>query len=251
RKALAQLRGLGVQVRLGTRVTAVDPGEVRIGDERIPCSVVLWAAGVRANGLTRTLGVPTDRSGRVIVEPDLSVPGHPHAFVIGDAALARDKDGSPLPGVSPVAMQEARAVARSITRLAAGKPATPFAYFDKGSMATIGRSRAVAQVGRIHLSGLLAWLAWLVVHIWYLIGFRNRLIVMINWAWSYLTYRRGARIITGYAAPDALAMLHGSRPSQAQAAGTLAASPRAAGGGDGAERRSTPGERPPQPARVP
>lgn len=202
-RAIAQLHELGVEVRTGARVSSVEPGGVRLGEERIACSVVLWAAGVRANPLTKTLGVALDRADRVIVSDDLSVPGHPRAFVIGDAALVRGKDGKPLPGVSPVAMQEARAVARSIQRAADGQESTAFHYDDKGSMATIGRSRAVAMIGRIHLYGFIAWLAWLLVHIWYLIGFKNRLVVMINWAWSYVTYRRGARLITGYAAPDA------------------------------------------------
>ncbi len=201
--ALRQLRELGVEVRTGARVTAVGPESVRVGDETLPCSIVLWAAGVRANPLTKSLGVPLDRSDRVLVNRDLTVPGQPRAFVIGDAARFDGKDGKPLPGVSPVAMQQARAVAAAIRRaVASGREseATPFEYFDKGSMATIGRSRAVAQMKRLHLSGLLAWLAWLVVHIWYLIGFKNRLVVMIVWAWSYATYGRGARLITGYGA---------------------------------------------------
>jgi NADH dehydrogenase len=202
--ALAQLRELGVDVRTGARVSSIEPGRVRLGSECLPCSVILWAAGVCANALTRTLGAVLDRSGRVLVNEDLSVPGHPRAFVVGDAALLRGKDGQPLAGVSPVAMQEARTVARTIRRAIAGKDAIAFHFVDKGSMATIGRSRAIAMLGRMHLSGWVAWLAWLFVHIWYLIGFRNRLVVMINWAWSYVTYRRGARLITGYAAPDAI-----------------------------------------------
>jgi NADH:ubiquinone reductase (H+-translocating) len=205
--ALRQLRELGVDVRTGARVSSIEPGHVRLGSESMPCSVILWAAGVRANALTKTLGASLDRSGRVLVNEDLSVPGHPRAFVVGDAALVRGEDGQPLPGVSPVAMQEARSVARSIRRAIAGKDASAFHYVDKGSMATIGRSRAIAMIGRIHLSGWIAWLAWLSVHIWYLIGFRNRLVVMINWAWSYVTYRRGARLITAYAAPDAIEAL--------------------------------------------
>jgi NADH:ubiquinone reductase (H+-translocating) len=140
------------------------------------------------------------------VEKDLSVPGHPRVFVIGDAARLDGKDGQPLPGVSPVAMQEARTVAKSIRRALVGRDTLSFRYFDKGSMATIGRRRAIAMLDRMHLSGFLAWMAWLLVHIWYLIGFRNRLVVLITWAWSYVTYRRGARLITGYgrrAAPAA------------------------------------------------
>jgi NADH dehydrogenase len=200
--AARQLGQLGVEVLAGARVTAIEPGSVRLGDNVIPCSVALWAAGVRANGLTPTLGVPLDGGGRVMVERDLTIAGHPRAFVIGDAAHLDDKSGHLLPGVSAVAMQEARAVARSIRRSLDGKSPVTFEYFDKGSMATIGRSRAIAQIGRLHLSGLVAWLAWLVVHIFYLIGFKNRLVVMIAWAWSYLTYGRGARLITGYAHPS-------------------------------------------------
>jgi NADH dehydrogenase len=141
------------------------------------------------------LGVPLDKAGRVLVAPDLSLPGHPEVFVIGDMARV-DQDGAPLPGVSPVAMQEARSVARNVVRAGRGEARVPFRYKDKGSMATIGRSRAVAQAGRVHLSGFVAWLMWLTVHIWYLIGFRSRLVVLLTWAWSYFTYRRGARLIT-------------------------------------------------------
>jgi NADH dehydrogenase len=201
--ATAQLHELGVEVRTGATVTAIEPDCVHIGQESIPCSVVLWAAGVRANPLAATIGAPLDRMGRVVVEPDCSVPGHPRVFVIGDAARLDGKDGQPLPGVSPVAMQQARTVAKSIRRAIVGRDTLPFNYFDKGSMATIGRRRAIAMLDRMHLSGLLAWLAWLFVHIVYLIGYRNRLVVMINWAWSYFTYQRGARLITGYAAADA------------------------------------------------
>jgi len=199
--AVAQLHELGVAVRTGSHVTSIEPGCVVLGEERIDCALALWAAGVRAVPLTATLGAPLDRMGRVVVEKDLSVPGHPRAFVIGDAARLDGADGQPLPGVSPVAMQQARAVGRSIRRLLAGKDAAPFDYLDKGSMATIGRSRAIAMVQRMHLSGFVAWMAWLLVHIWYLIGFKNRLSVMITWAWSYFTYRRGARLITRQRAP--------------------------------------------------
>ncbi len=194
--AVAQLHELGVEVRTGARVTAIEPDRVRLGDEEICCAVVLWAAGIRASSLTACLGAPLDSTGRVRVDEDLCVPGHPRVFVIGDAARFDVADGKPLPGVSPVAMQQARCVARSIRRAIVGKDTVKFVYFDKGSMATIGRSRAIAMVQRMHLSGFLAWMAWLVVHIWYLIGFRNRLVVMLTWAWSYFTYRRGARLIT-------------------------------------------------------
>jgi NADH:ubiquinone reductase (H+-translocating) len=196
--AVSQLHELGVEVQTGTPVTSLEPGRVVLGDRSVPCSVVIWAAGVRANPLTATLGAPLDESGRVKVEKDLSVPGHPRVFVIGDAARLDGVDGRPLPGVSPVAMQQARTVARSIRRSLQAREAVPFHYFDKGSMATIGRRRAIAMVDRLHMSGFLAWMAWLLVHIWYLMGFRNRLVVLITWAWSYVTYRRGARLITGY-----------------------------------------------------
>jgi NADH dehydrogenase len=197
--AASQLRELGVEVRAGAKVTSIEPGLVRLGDEVIPCSVALWAAGVRAVPMTAWLGAPLDPLGRVKVDPDLRVPGQPRVFVIGDAARLDGPDGKPLPGVSPVAMQQARTVAKSIRRLIVGRDPLVFHYFDKGSMATIGRRRAIAQVQRMHMSGFLAWLAWLVVHIWYLVGFRNRLVVMITWAWSYFTYRRGARLIVGRA----------------------------------------------------
>jgi NADH dehydrogenase len=210
--AASQLRGLGVEVRTNARVTSIEPGCVRLGEESIACSIVLWAAGVRAVPLTKMLGVPLDKGGRVYVEKDLSVPGQRRAFVIGDAARFDGKDGMPLPGVSPVAMQQARTVAKSIRRAVVGKDTIPFEYFDKGSMATIGRSRAVAMMDRLHLSGFLAWLAWLLVHIWYLIGFKNRLVVLIIWAWSYVTYRRGARIITRHTAPDASRLLAAAKP---------------------------------------
>jgi NADH dehydrogenase len=199
--AVSQLHELGVVVRTGAPVTAIEPGRVVLGNERIDCSTVVWAAGVRAAPLTKTLGAPLDKMGRVLVENNLSVPGQPRAFVIGDAAHLNGKDGRPLPGVSPVAMQQARTVGKSVRRLLVGKDALVFEYFDKGTMATIGRRRAIAMVDRMHMSGFIAWMAWLFVHIWYLIGFKNRIVVMITWAWSYFTYRRGARIITRDAAP--------------------------------------------------
>jgi NADH dehydrogenase len=159
---------------------------------------VLWGAGVQTTSITKTLGVAIDRAGRVLVQTDLSVPGHPEAFVIGDAAAFLHQDGKPLPGVSPVAMQQGRAVAESIVRTLDGKPRAKFVYYDKGSMATIGRSRAVALVKGLKLSGFVAWLAWLFVHLIFLIGFRNRFVVLFSWMWSYFTYKRGARLITGH-----------------------------------------------------
>lgn len=215
--AASQLRELGVEVRTGARVTAIEPGLVRLGDEAIPCSVAVWAAGVRAVPMTAWLGAPLDPLARVKVDPDLRVPGQPRVFVIGDAARLDGPDGKPLPGVSPVAMQQARTVAKSIRRLILGKDSLVFHYLDKGSMATIGRRRAIAQVQRMHMSGFLAWLAWLLVHIWYLIGFKNRLVVMITWAWSYFTYRRGARLIVGRA-PVRLPLVGKTRVASASTA---------------------------------
>ena len=175
----------------------VRPGLVRVGEETIPAEVVLWAAGVSASPLGRALGVPVDRAGRVFVEPDLSIPGHREVFVIGDLATLKDKHGNLLPGVAPVAMQEGKFVARQIAADLAGNSRETFHYLDKGSLATIGRAAAIAQFGKVHISGFVAWLAWLFIHIMFLIGFRNRILVMIQWAWSYLTYERGARLITG------------------------------------------------------
>jgi len=197
RKAEDQLKRLGVEVRTSHAVTRIEPGAVWVGDERIPAPVVLWAAGVAASPLGRKLGVPVDRAGRVFVQPDLSIPGHPEVFVIGDLAALNDENGKMLPGVAPVAIQQGDWVAETIARDLEHQPRRDFRYRDKGSLATIGRAAAVAQFGKFQLSGYFAWLAWLFVHIFFLIGFRNRLLVMIQWAWSYLTYERGARLITG------------------------------------------------------
>ncbi|HKU24276.1 MAG TPA: NAD(P)/FAD-dependent oxidoreductase [Candidatus Sulfotelmatobacter sp.] len=199
RSAEEQLKHLGVEVRTSTMVTRVEPGAVCLGETRLPATVVLWAAGVAASPLGKALGAAVDRAGRVPVRPDLTVPGHPDVFVIGDLAAAQDEQGKPLPGVAPVAIQEGRFVAKLIREEVAGsiKVRPAFHYWDKGSLATIGRAAAVAQFGRIHISGFVAWLSWLFVHIFFLIGFRNRLLVFIQWAWSYFTYERGARLITG------------------------------------------------------
>lgn len=197
RKAEAQLRHLGVEVRTSRMVTRIEPGAVWVGDERIPAAVVLWAAGVAASPLGRKLAVPLDRAGRVLVQPDLSIPGRAEVFVIGDLAALNDEKGKMLPGVAPVAIQQGDWVADAIARDLNSQPRRNFHYRDKGSLATIGRAAAVAQFGKFELSGYFAWLAWLFVHILFLIGFRNRLLVMIQWAWSYLTYERGARLITG------------------------------------------------------
>lgn len=195
--AVRQLEGLGVSVWREGRVTDIDAGGVTLGEERIESDTVIWAAGVEATPLTGSLDVPRDRAGRVLVEPDLSVPGHPEAFVIGDAACFLHQTGKPLPGVAPVAHQMGRFVARSIRDTLAGRSRGTFRYVDKGNMATIGRSRAVADFGRLRLSGALAWVGWLAVHILFLIGFRNRLIVLVQWFWSYVTYQRGTRLILG------------------------------------------------------
>jgi NADH:quinone reductase (non-electrogenic) len=192
-----QLRGLGVDVQTNTMVTQVEPGAVRIGGTRIVAPVIIWAAGVAASPLGKKLGVPCDRAGRVLVQPDLSIPGHPDVFVVGDLASLKDENGKPVPGVAPAAMQEGTFVAKTIRRDLTGQPRENFKYWDKGSLATIGRAAAVAQFGKIHISGFIAWLSWLFIHIFFLIGFRNRLLVFIQWAWSYLTYERGARLITG------------------------------------------------------
>ncbi len=195
--AVKQLQRLGVEVRTNSAVTDVRPSEVHIGEEVVPATAVLWAAGVLASPLGRALGAPLDRAGRVLVEADLSIPGHREVFVIGDLASMKDAAGKPLPGVAPVAMQQGRFVARQIAADLRGKPRESFHYFDKGSLATIGRAAAIAQFGKVHISGYLAWLSWLFIHILFLIGFRNRIVVMFQWAWSYLTYERSARLITG------------------------------------------------------
>lgn len=195
--AKRQLERLGVEVRLNSAVTDVRPSEIHVGSDVLHATVVFWAAGVAASPLGRALGGPVDRAGRVLVEADLSLPGHPEVFVIGDLASLKQAEGMQLPGVAPVAMQEGRWVARQIAADLGGNPRTPFHYVDKGSLATIGRAAAVAQFGKVHISGFLAWLSWLFIHIFFLIGFRNRIIVMIEWAWSYFTYDRSARLITG------------------------------------------------------
>jgi len=198
-----QLKTLGVEVRTATKVKSINQGRVDLeGGETIFAENIIWAAGVSASPLTAKLGVELDRAGRVKVNPDLSVPGHPEVFAIGDIALVLGADGKPVPGVSPAAMQMARHAARLIGNelvLAGKSPRPPFQYRDKGSMATIGRSAAVAKLGRLEFSGFPAWLAWLGVHLIFLIGFRNKLAVLLQWAYAYFTYKRGARIITGLA----------------------------------------------------
>jgi NADH dehydrogenase len=199
-RALTQLRTLGVEVRLGAPVTDVLPDGVQIGGEQLRSYNVIWTAGVRAAPLTAALGAPLGPGGRVRVAPDCSLPGHPEVFVIGDAAWLRDPlTGTPVPGVSQGAMQMGRYVARVIDAELRGRPgarARPFRYHDLGSMATVGKSRAVAEIGRLHFGGLMAWLAWMALHITVLIGFRNRLAVLSSWIYSYVFFRRGSRLIT-------------------------------------------------------
>jgi NADH dehydrogenase len=207
RSALEQLQRLGVEVLTSTMVTNIEPGIISMGETRMNADVILWAAGVAASPLGKKLGVPVDRAGRVLVQPDLSIAGHPEVFVIGDLAALKDASGKIVPGVAPAAMQEGDFVAKVIRREVEPRQALQgqsahreaFQYWDKGSLATIGRAAAVAQFGKIHISGFMAWLAWLFVHILFLIGFRNRVLVFIQWAWSYFTYERGARLITGSA----------------------------------------------------
>jgi NADH:ubiquinone reductase (H+-translocating) len=197
RSAEEQLKRLGVEVHTSAMVTNVTPGAVHMGETQLAAAVIIWAAGVAASPLGKKLGAPVDRAGRVAVNPDLSLPGHPEVFVIGDLATVKDKDGKLLPGVAPVAMQEGKATAHNIAAELQGEPRKNFHYFNKGNLATIGRAAAIAEFGKIHISGFLAWLTWLFVHIFFLIGFRNRIIVLVQWAWAYFTYERGARLITG------------------------------------------------------
>jgi NADH dehydrogenase len=194
--ALKQLVDLGVEVRTGARATDLTETGVQVGDEFIPCRVKIWAAGNNASFVGKTLGVPIDRVGRVMVNDDLTIPGHPEVQVIGDLANFSHQTGQPLPGVSPVAMQQGRLAARNILAMIDGHKPQRFYYWDKGNMATIGRHKAVADLKLVHLSGLPAWLAWLFVHLIFLVGFRNRLLVLFQWAWAYLTFNAGARLIT-------------------------------------------------------
>ena len=194
--ARKQLTDLGVEVRTNSRATNLTEAGVQIGDEFIPCRVKIWAAGNNASFVGKTLGVPADRAGRVIVNEDLTVPGHPEVQVIGDLANFTHQTGEALPGISPVAMQQGRHAARNVLAMIKGRKAKRFRYWDKGTMATIGRNKAVADLRFLHLSGRLAWLAWLFVHIVFLVGFRNRLLVLFQWAWAYLTFDKGARLIT-------------------------------------------------------
>ncbi len=195
-RAAHSLGRLGVEVRTGTAVTGVTEDAVQLGAETVPTRTTLWAAGVAASPLGKSLGAPLDRSGRVVVEPDLTIPGHPEVSVIGDLASFAHGMARPVPGVAPAAMQMGKHAGQNILRAVKGQPRQPFRYKDRGSMATIGRAAGIAEVFGLKLSGYLGWLAWLFLHLVFLIGFKNRLVVLIQWMWSYLTYRRGARLIT-------------------------------------------------------
>jgi NADH dehydrogenase len=193
-KAEQQLRDLGVEVLTNAKVVGVDEHGVALADRRIDTRTVLWAAGVAASPLNKTIGAPLDRAGRVVVGPDLTVPGHREVFVCGDAA-AVTSEGKPVPGLAPAAIQQGKFVAQCIGADLAGRARPVFRYRDKGFLATIGRAAAVGRVGKLHVSGFIAWFLWLFVHIFFLIGFRNRFVVLVDWAWSYLTYQRNARVI--------------------------------------------------------
>jgi NADH dehydrogenase len=195
-KAKLELRRLGVEVRTQTLVTDIRPGSVVAAGWTIPTQTVIWAAGNVASPVVKSLDTPVDNAGRAIVEPDCTIPGHPEVFVLGDAAFFNHQEGGPLPGISPVAIQMGEYAARAIQADLAGEPRRAFHYWDKGQLAVIGRGRAVADIWKLHFGGFLAWVIWTFVHIFFLIGFRNRILVMIQWAWSYLTYGRGARLIT-------------------------------------------------------
>jgi NADH dehydrogenase len=202
-RARRDLERLGVEVRTGSAVTTVDRSGVRIGDEFVGTRNVFWAAGNQASPLGAMLGGPTDHAGRVVVRDDLSVPGHPEIFVAGDLAAVHEADGSLVPGVAPAAMQEGRKAAANALRIVNVETTSPFRYYNKGDLATIGRNRAVAVFGRVEVSGYPAWVLWLFVHIMYLAGFRNRLSVLVQWGYAYFTYQRGVRLITAAGRPPA------------------------------------------------
>jgi NADH dehydrogenase len=222
--ARRSLEQLGVEVRLGVVVTDCDCSRVSLDRERIETRTIVWAAGVKASPVAEWLAVSSDGAGRVRVQPDLSVPGHPNIFVIGDAAAANGPDGKPLPGVAPVAKQQGRYVASLLIARAKGKILPAFRYRDFGSMATIGRKRAVAQVGTCEFSGFAAWLVWSLAHVYFLIGFRNRLLVAMNWCWSYVTFQRGTRLITGVSGSrieDVMPALMVASPAVVEAGDTM------------------------------
>lgn len=194
--AMKQLADLGIEVRTGIHATNLSEQGLQVGDEFIPCRVKIWAAGNNASSVGKSLGMPVDRVGRVMVNQDLTIPDHPEVQVIGDLSNFPHQTGEPLPGISPVAMQQGRHAARNVLMMIDGDEPQRFWYFDKGSMATIGRNKAVADLKFLHLTGFPAWLAWLFVHVFFLIGFRNRFIVMFQWAWAYFSFNKGARLIT-------------------------------------------------------
>lgn len=225
--AKKQLESIGVEVHLNSFVKEVEWGRVRVGDEWVECQVALWATGVAASPLGKELSVETDKAGRIFVQPDLTLPGTKNIFVIGDMASLKQENGEPVPGVSPAAMQMGTNAAENILRDLKGKPRENFKYWDKGTMATIGRSKAIAQVAGLHFRGFIAWCMWLFLHIFFLIGFRNRLAVMFDWFWAYLTRERSARLITGDADDmgDAIQFIRGEskQPEAAKKATTAAA----------------------------
>jgi NADH:ubiquinone reductase (H+-translocating) len=197
KRATRDLEGLGVQVWTNTRVTGVTLDGVALQDEFIKCNTVMWAAGVQPSSLGQKLGSPLDKMGRVIVEPTLNIPHYKNVFVIGDQSSFALEDGSTLPGLAPVAIQQGRHVAKNILRFERGEPYLPFKYFDKGTMATIGKRKAILQIGSFRAGGFFAWVAWLFVHILYLVGFKNKFFVFLQWSWSYVTFKKGARLIVG------------------------------------------------------
>ena len=223
--ARRQLETLGVEVRTSALVTGMDADGVTVGEQHVPSRTVLWGAGVAASPLARHLAAPLDRAGRLKVNPDLTVPGHENVYAAGDLALVLQRDGTPVPGVAPAALQEGRHVARNISATLHGEPRRPFHYWNKGILSTIGRARAVGEVGPFHVRGLLAWLAWLFVHIFFLIGFRNRFAVILQWAWSYATWGRGARLIVDTAEQAQLAASDAARHGQARGDGGAAHAP--------------------------
>ncbi len=214
-RAKERLRRLGVDVRLETLVTGIDTGAVHAAGWRIPTDTVVWAAGNAASPLLRTLGVPLDKQGRAIVEPDCSVPGHREVFVVGDAAAFRHHVGfDSIPAICPAAIQMGEYIASVLTDDLAGRPRKPFRYRHKGQLAVIGRGHAVADLGWLRAWGFVAWLLWIFVHIFFLIGFRNRVIVLFEWAWSYVTFQRGARVITGRWRPGDRSRVDGSQTTE-------------------------------------
>ena len=244
--AQRSLEQLGVEVRLGAGVTDCDCSGVSLGQERLETRTIIWAAGVKASLAAEWLGAEHDRAGRVIVKPDLSVPKHPDIFVIGDVAAAAGPDGKPLPGVAPVAKQQGAYVAKLLMARAKGRTLDAFRYRDFGSMATIGRKHAIAQIGRLKVHGFVAWLLWSMAHIYFLIGFRNRLAVALNWAWNYLTFQRGTRLITGISGSrieDMMPVVMSAPPTAAEVAAPI-------GGQASSVPPATQPDRQPSPQRV-